>query len=177
MFEYEGLFYQQIRGLAMGNRLSGTLAIICMDRLERKFVYSLKPKPIFYVRYVDDVGTLVPDEESAVKMLNYLNSKHPTIQFEMELPDTEGFLPILDIKMKIGVDGRGGTKTVLQSGEQRIDVELQFAPSALYQERHRKERNSTRNPLLNQGTRTICNRRRTLKVIEKRLPGKRTQTT
>ena len=105
VFEYEGLFYQQIRGLAMGNRLSGTLAIICMDRLERKFVYSLKPKPIFYVRYVDDVGTLVPDEESAVKMLNYLNSKHPTIQFEMELPDTEGFLPILDIKMKIGVDG------------------------------------------------------------------------
>ena len=106
VFEYEGLFYQQIRGLAMGNRLSGTLAIICMDRLERKFVYSLKPKPIFYVRYVDDVGTLVPDEESAVKMLNYLNSKHPTIQFEMQLPDTEGFLPILDIKMKIGVDGR-----------------------------------------------------------------------
>ena len=44
VFEYEGLFYQQIRGLAMGNRLSGTLAIICMDRLERKFVYSLKPK-------------------------------------------------------------------------------------------------------------------------------------
>ena len=48
VFEYEGLFYQQIRGLAMGNRLSGTLAIICMDRLERKFVYSLKPKPIFF---------------------------------------------------------------------------------------------------------------------------------
>ena len=41
-----------------------------------------------------------------MKMLNYLNSKHPTIQFEMELPDTEGFLPILDIKMKIGDDGR-----------------------------------------------------------------------
>ena len=47
-----------------------------------------------------------PDEESAVKMLNFLNSKHPTIQFEMELLDTEGFLPILDIKMNIGDDGR-----------------------------------------------------------------------
>ena len=106
MFEYEGLFYQQIRGLAMGNRLSGTLAIIFMDRLDRKFVYSLKPKPTFYVGYVDDVGTQVPDQESAVKMLNYLNSKHPIIQFEIKSPDTEGFLPILDIKMKIGDDGK-----------------------------------------------------------------------
>ena len=41
-----------------------------------------------------------------MKMLNYLNSKHPTIQFDIELPDTEGFLPILDTKMKIGDDGR-----------------------------------------------------------------------
>ena len=124
-----------------------------MDRLERKFVYNLKPKPIFYVRYVDDVGTLVPDEESAVKMLNYLNSNNPTIQFEMELPDTEGFLSILDIKMKIGDDGRVERKLFCKVANKGIDVELHFAPSALYQECHCKERNSTRNPLLDQGIR------------------------
>ena len=67
---------------------------------------NLNPKPIFFVRYVDDIGTPVPCKEDAVKMLSYLNSKHPTIQFEMELPDTDGFLPILDIKMKICDDGR-----------------------------------------------------------------------
>ena len=32
VFEYPGHgFYEQIRGLAMGNRLSGTLAILAMD--------------------------------------------------------------------------------------------------------------------------------------------------
>ena len=43
----------------MGNRLSGTLAILCMDRFERSHIYNLQPKPIFYVRYVDDTGTVV----------------------------------------------------------------------------------------------------------------------
>ena len=56
-----------------------------------KILYSCLPKTDLYVRFVD--------EEGAVKMLNYLNSKHPTIQFEMELPRIEGFLSILNIKI------------------------------------------------------------------------------
>ena len=35
IFSYTNVFFQQICGLAMGNRLSGTLAIICMDKFER----------------------------------------------------------------------------------------------------------------------------------------------
>ena len=154
MFEYEGLFYQQIRGLAMGNRLSGTLAIICMDRLERKFVYSLKPKPIFYVRYVDDVnpGTWRGERSEDAQLSQQQASDHPVwngIARHWRL-SSDSWYQDEDWRRR-----ESGTKTVLQS-EQRIDVELHFAPSALYQERHRKERNSTRNPLLDQGTRT-CN--------------------
>ena len=48
-----GGFYKQIRGLAMGNRLSGTLAIIRMDRFEQLFIYPLKPLLTIYVRYVE----------------------------------------------------------------------------------------------------------------------------
>ena len=44
------------RGLAMDNRLSGTLIVIVMDRFERRFVYKeLPPSPDVFVRYVDDV--------------------------------------------------------------------------------------------------------------------------
>ena len=34
-----------------------------------------------------------------------LNEQHPTIKFEMELPDNNGYLPILDIKLNIDQDG------------------------------------------------------------------------
>ena len=61
VFEYGDHFYRQTRGLAMGKCLSGTLAILCMDRFERSHIYNLQPKPIFYVRYVDDTGTVVRD--------------------------------------------------------------------------------------------------------------------
>ena len=30
---------------------------------------------------------------------------HPTLRFELEAPDAAGFLPILDVKIKINVDG------------------------------------------------------------------------
>ena len=107
VFSYEEHgFYKQIRGLAMGNRLSGTLAILVMDRFERNFVYQeLKPSPIIYVRYVDDVGTVAEGTNAAKDVLKYLNKKHPTIQFELEIPDDNKFLPILDIKIKIQQDG------------------------------------------------------------------------
>ena len=88
----------------MGNRLGGTLAIIVMDRFERRFVYNeLKPSPVIFVRYVDDIGTVVPNVEVAHQTL-YLNKQHPTIQFELETPAEDGFLPILDIKVKIRLD-------------------------------------------------------------------------
>ena len=89
----------------MGNRLSGTLAIICMVRFEANHIFrNLTPKHIIYVRYVDDTGTLAKSKKEAENMLEYLNSKHPTIKFEMKLPDMEGYLPILDIKLKINDD-------------------------------------------------------------------------
>ena len=37
--------------------------------------------------------------------LEHLNKSHPTIQFELETPGEDGFLPILDIKVKIKADG------------------------------------------------------------------------
>ena len=45
VFQYQKTYFKQIRGLARGNRLSGTLAIICMDKFERNHIYNeLEPK-------------------------------------------------------------------------------------------------------------------------------------
>ena len=106
VFEYKTQCYRLIRGLAMGNRLSGTLAILVMDRFERNNIYDhLYPASSLYVRYVDDSNTVANDTDQARDMLQYLNSKHPTIKFELTLPEADGFLPILDIKMRINEDG------------------------------------------------------------------------
>ena len=42
----------------LSNRLSGTLAIICIDKFERNHIYN-EVEPKIYVRYVDDIGTVV----------------------------------------------------------------------------------------------------------------------
>ena len=85
----------------MGNRLSGTLAILTMDRFECKYIYPVI-KLTIYVRYVDDIGTTVQTIEEAHETLHMMSSKHPTLRFELEAPDAAGFLPILDVKIKAG---------------------------------------------------------------------------
>ena len=100
IFTHGGKFYRQIRGLAMGNRLSGTLAIICMDRFEHTHIYTTY-QPYFYGRYVDDIGTSVNNVDDAQLMLTDLNSKHPTIAFELETPNEDKFLPILDLMIRV----------------------------------------------------------------------------
>ena len=100
VFAYEDVgYFQQVRGLALGNRVSGTLTILAMDKFEQIFVYQ-ELLPRVYVRYVDDVGTVVKNRQEAENTLEYLNSKHPTIKFEMELPSEEGFPPLLDIAVR-----------------------------------------------------------------------------
>ena len=96
VFQFQTNYYKQIRGLAMGNRISGTLAIVYMDKYEQTHVYR-KYQPILYGRCVDDIGTTAKSMKDATDMLADLNSKHPTIRFELETPDETNFLPILDI--------------------------------------------------------------------------------
>ena len=89
IFTYRNTTYRQIRGLAMGNRLSGTLAILAMDRFERTFIYQNPyPSLTIYARFIDDIGTVVNNPNEAQLLLTYLNSKHPTIKFELEPPNS-----------------------------------------------------------------------------------------
>ena len=110
VFAYQGSLYHQIRGLAMGSQLSGTLAITVMDKFEWAHIYDQQtPTSTVFARNVDDTNTIANDEAEAKAMLTYLNSKHPTIKFELALPEEDGCLPILDFKLKINV---GGTKII-----------------------------------------------------------------
>ena len=105
-FSWKRSFYQQLRGLAMGNRLAPILAILYMDRIENQAIYSDHLLSIsIYYRYIDDCITPVDNPSEAVMIQHHLNSHDPAIQLEIELPDEDGFLPFLNTKIKVTTSG------------------------------------------------------------------------
>ena len=71
---------------------------------------------------MNDVGTVVNDEAQAQTFLIYLNTKHPTIRFEMELPICDGFLPLLDVHLRITADGRVERKLLAKAANKNITL-------------------------------------------------------
>ena len=69
----------------MGSRLSGTRAILAMDRFGRLHIYrTIQPK--IYTRFVGDIGASMDNAALAQKTLQDLNGKHGSIKFELEIP-------------------------------------------------------------------------------------------
>jgi DNA-binding FrmR family transcriptional regulator len=105
-FSWSGTHFKQLRGLAMGNRLAPILAILYMDRIENQAIYadtSLSTKP--YHRYIDDCITTAQDNNEARSIQEILNAQDPSIKFEIELPDEEGYQPFLNTKLRVKPDG------------------------------------------------------------------------
>ena len=130
IFKYGDATYKQTSGLAMGSRVSGTSAVIVMDRFEQQHIYQ---SPMFqhtaiYVRYIDDTGTLANNRAEAKNMLTYLNTQHPTIKFELETPQVDGFLPIQDIKFKIGEDGTIKRQLYTKPANKGISLHVHTTP-------------------------------------------------
>ncbi|EYC27067.1 hypothetical protein Y032_0009g502 [Ancylostoma ceylanicum] len=98
VFRFDNKFYMQRRGLAMGLRLAPLLAIVYLDRIERM---SLTSELIFYRRYIDDVFAIGSTPVALQHFLNNLNSQDPNIQFTVEEPDANSFLPFLNAKVRI----------------------------------------------------------------------------
>lgn len=100
MFIFNGKFYKQVDGVAMGSPLGPTLANTFLCFNERKWLSDcpLSFKPVFYRRYVDDCFLLFKESDHVVKFLDYLNSKHPNIKFTVEI-ENNNLLSFLDIQL------------------------------------------------------------------------------
>ena len=106
-FQYESSIYLQVQGLPMGSSLSGILAILFMDKLEKKALFScLYIDP--YKRYVDDIYAQTTDESNADAFHEHMNSQHPNIKFDIEKPNPtpEGnCLSLLDFTVHLTNEG------------------------------------------------------------------------
>ena len=92
--------YIQHEGFAMGSPLSATMANLFLCHHEINWLNDCPHnfKPILYKRYVDDTFLIFKKREHIEEFCNYLNGKHPNIQFTKEY-ENEGKLSFLDVNV------------------------------------------------------------------------------
>ena len=84
-FLFQGTFYDQIDGVAMGSPLGPVLANLFMGYYETIWLNTFREgEIIFYRRYVDDIICLFNCESDADKFFEFLNSQYPNVNFTFE---------------------------------------------------------------------------------------------
>lgn len=101
MFLFDGKYYDQIDGVAMGSPLGPVLANLFMGFHERNWLKDYKSNgPSYYRRYVDDIFAVFDCKDDALNFFEYLNSRHPNITFSLECESNRS-LPFLDINISM----------------------------------------------------------------------------
>ena len=100
VFYFDGSYYRQIDGVAMGSPLGPALANAFLCHHEASWLDDcpLSYAPVFYARYVDDIFVLLRSAEHVHQLATYLSSKHTNINFTFEVEENET-LPFLDVKV------------------------------------------------------------------------------
>jgi hypothetical protein len=102
-FLFNGTFYRQIDGVAMGSPLGPVLADIFMSHSERLLQQHIETMA-FYKRYVDDIFAICDNPSHVESILCAFNQVHSNLTFtcETELNDC---LPFLDVLLHRRADG------------------------------------------------------------------------
>ena len=94
-FIFNEQYYRQKFGMQMGNCLSPVLANIYMEFFESRLANAIIPDNSFWLRFVDDIFTLIHRDTNIDVMLNQLNNVSQSIKFTYET-ETDNELPFLD---------------------------------------------------------------------------------
>jgi len=97
IFLFDGCFYDQVDGVAMGSPLAPVLANFFMGCYEKLWLDTYTgPRVLYHHRYVDNIICCFRNSEHANMFFEYLNMCHPNIKFTMETKE-KGQLPFLDV--------------------------------------------------------------------------------
>ena len=98
-FLFQGKYYKQTQGAAMGSPISPLIANILMEEFEVKALQSCPNPPSMWLRFVDDTF-VINQAEYSQDLLQHINTQDPHIQFTVE-PTQQGSLPFLDTLVTI----------------------------------------------------------------------------
>lgn len=102
-FMFDGQFYLQIKGTAMGKRFAPAYANIFMAIWEEEVFLKCPKRPLYYFRYLDDVwGIWEGSEVEFLEFVSILNAHDPSIQLEAEF--NEQSIDFLDTTVLKGQD-------------------------------------------------------------------------
>ena len=82
-FSFQGRFYEQTEGAAMGSPISPIVANLFMEDLEVQAIKTSPSPPVSWKRYVDDTFTIIKKVNRS-SFLDHLNSIHPNIKLSIE---------------------------------------------------------------------------------------------
>ncbi|XP_046435222.1 uncharacterized protein LOC124187022 [Neodiprion fabricii] len=102
-FVFDGNFYLQKEGCAMGSPASPSIAIIAVDYVVSMALTHLDFEIPIIKSYVDDLFAVVPKDKVDI-ILDVFNSVDKDIQFTLEV-ENNGKLPFLDILIERSEDG------------------------------------------------------------------------
>ena len=97
---FDGEYYKQIDGVAMGSPLGPTFVNTFLSYHEEIWLknFPCEFKPVVYKRYVDDTFLLFLSKDHIEKFRCYLNCQHPNIKFTSEIEENNSiFLLILKL--------------------------------------------------------------------------------
>ena len=98
LFIFNGKYYIQCDGIAMGSPLGPTLANVFLCYWEDIWLKKCSKKfaPVYYVRYVDDTFVLFTSQDHVNKFEKFLNSRHKNMHFTYEV-EQNNCLSFLDV--------------------------------------------------------------------------------
>ena len=93
-FLFQGKFYEQVQGAAMGSSISPLIANLFMEQFEVKALSSCPNPPTLWLRFVGDTFVIIKVEHSR-PLLQHINNQDPhiQIQFTIEEPSQQSSLP------------------------------------------------------------------------------------
>ena len=103
-FSFQGKYFEQLEGAAMGSPLSTIVANLYMESFEIEAIRSAPHPPYLLKRFVDDTFTIIKSSQKN-EFLEHINSIDKHIQFTAEDLRSDGAMPFLDILITPGKDG------------------------------------------------------------------------
>ena len=122
-FTFQGRYFEQQEGAAMGSPISPILANVYMEDFEIKAISSSPQPPYLWKRFVDDTFTTIKSSQKT-SFLEHLSTIDQNIQFTREESRQDGSMPFLDILITPKEDG--SLSTTVYRKPTHTDLYLQW---------------------------------------------------